>query len=44
MMLWEEADVLAAMNTDAYREAVAKAERRKYGKEVIRVKINRGVL
>lgn len=29
MKLWEEADVLAAMDTDAFREAAAKAERRK---------------
>lgn len=29
MKLWKEADVLAAMDTDAFREAAAKAERRK---------------
>lgn len=29
MKLWKEADVLAAMDTDAFREATAKAERRK---------------
>lgn len=29
MKLWEEADVLAAMDTDAYREAAAKAAQRK---------------
>lgn len=29
MKLWKEADVLAAMDTDAYRDAAAKAERRK---------------
>lgn len=29
MKLWKETDVLAAMDTDAFREAIAKAERRK---------------
>ena len=29
MKLWKEADVLAAMDTDTFREAAAKAERRK---------------
>lgn len=29
MKLWKETDVLAAMETDAFREAAAKAERRK---------------
>lgn len=29
MKLWKEADVLAAMDTEAFREAAAKAERRK---------------
>lgn len=29
MKLWREADVLSAMGTDAFREAAAKAERRK---------------
>ena len=29
MKLWKEADVLAAMDTDAFREAASKAERRK---------------
>lgn len=29
MKLWREADVLAAMDTDAFREAAAKAKRRK---------------
>lgn len=29
MKLWQEADVLAAMDTDAFREAAAKAEQRK---------------
>lgn len=29
MKLWKETDVLAAMDTDAFREAAAKAERRK---------------
>lgn len=29
MKLWKEADVLAAMDTDVFREAAAKAERRK---------------
>lgn len=29
MKLWKETDVLAAMGTDAFREAAAKAERRK---------------
>lgn len=29
MKLWKEADILAAMDTDVFREAASKAERRK---------------